>query len=300
MSGKNPAEYGALIKEKSMIAKGFPVLNAILLSVCLGLSADALAWTSTADFESGVTGARAQGASGFSYSGTGTTFSADKAALGAKSAKMAWVAHSDGWDVDSGFPVFDKTVPLSEGQEIWARGYFYFASPWSFTATPVVKVMRIHVANASGGNVGWHSIEAGGVLNGDNGTLNANRLGYILSSNEPISRQASTGEMFDIDRWQCMEIYVKLSTTTPVTRIWKDGKLIYENKSDKTLSSSTDYANSVVVMSYWNGGAPQNQIEYVDDIIVTTDTPHSKDSAGNAMIGPALTPPLGVTAKGKL
>jgi hypothetical protein len=261
-------------------------LPVILFFIFIFCSRPASAWTVSCDFEKGTVGTRAQGPSGFSYAGSATLFSDERSARGKKSAKLIWTAGSDGWDINEGFPSLPS--PVKDGQEIWARGYFYFASPWSFIANPQVKGIRIRIGTATNGPVGWNSIEAGGVLKGDLNNVNANKLGYILASNEPISRMASTGAMFDIDKWQSLEIYTKLSTTTPVMRIWKNGILIYENKTDKTILSTTDVATTVAFMSYWNGGAPQNQTEYIDEVVVTTDTPSQRDSAGNPMIGTLL------------
>lgn len=241
-------------------------------ALVLGASPAVRAWTTDADFDSGAIDTLAQGLSGFDEAGTQTLFSSTRSAAGGQSARMVWPSGSDGWAVAHGYLAYPSTV--GDGSEVWARAYFYFESPWSWDCSPVVKVLRgVHVTTSSGDNVGYLSVLADS--NGD-----------ILLSNEVGDRQVSTGVRFDTDRWQSIEMYAKLSATTPIFRIWKDGVLIDQDTSTRTLASSSDRADFAYVMTYWNGGAPQTQTEYVDEIILTTTTPAGRDSSGNPMIGP--------------
>ena len=246
-------------------------LFTILFAMTLLASGPAFAWTVSTNFENGQVGAKAQGSSGFNEAGSATIFSSEKSASGTKSAKMTWPKGSDGWAVAHGFIDYPN---IGNGSEIWARGFFYFSSPWSWACSPVIKVLRgAHVANSGGGNVGYHSVFADG-------------SGDILLSNEPGDAQISTRVKFDIDKWQCIEMYVKLSTSDPIFRIWKNGTLIYEDRSHLTLRSSSDYADFAYIMTYWNGGAPQVQTQFVDDFIITNERPSKVDNKGNPMIGP--------------
>ncbi len=138
--------------------------------------------------------------------------------------------------------------------------------------------MRLHVSKADSSNRGYISILA-------------HEDGSIEYSNEVADKaQYGSGHSFDIDAWQDMELYVKFSKTAPITRIWKNGALIYENKQDVTLGSQSDYSDFMYTMSYWNGGSPQNQTEYVTNVVITTDTPPNRDSRGNPMLSE---PPAG-------
>jgi LysM repeat protein len=80
--------------------------------------------------------------------------------------------------------------------------------------------------------------------------------------------------------------------------MWKNGVLIFEDTTSKTLNSSTDVINNAIFMSYWNGGCPKEQTLYIDDVTVTSDTPANQDAQGNRMIGPTdwgaadITPPI--------
>jgi hypothetical protein len=252
-------------KEKALL---IPELALIIVML---VATHAFSWTKSADFESGSIGQKAEGSSGFDGAGSRTIFSDESSAQGSKSAKMMWQSGSDGWASTMGS--INYPSKLSEGSEVWARGYFYFSSPWSWSCSPVVKVLRgVHVAHSNGSNVGYLSVFADGG-------------GNILLSNEIGDVQLSTGVRFDLDRWQCIEMYTKLSATNPIFRIWKDGNLIYEDTRSKTLSSSSDYADFAYIMSYWNGGSPRDQVQYVDSFVITTDRPSSADNKGNLMVG---------------
>jgi hypothetical protein len=231
----------------------------IFVSVSLCMYSEAYSWMKSADFAQGQNGQPAHGPSGFDQAGPNTTFSND---LGVRSAKFYWPAGSYG-ELDG------MTYPstLREGGQIWYKASMYFKSPWSWKSNPVVKIMRLHVANR-----GFISIFA-----------EAN--GSIDYSNEVADKQQyGGGHHFDLDKWQDLEIYVKFSTTSPITRIWKNGVLIYQNTTDITLGSPSDYSDFMYTMSYWNGSAPQNQTQYVRNVVITTDTPPHRDANGNPML----------------
>ena len=171
------------------------------------------------------------------------------------------------------YPSSTVTERISEDTEVWARAYFYFQSPWSWACAPAIKVLRIVNLRHSDGS-------AGGLI-----SVYSDRFGRIRLSNEPGGVAYSCSDVFDLDRWQCIEIYVKLSTEAGVIRIWKDGNLIIEDTSRLTVKEVTDYATNAWFMSWWNGGPTQQQNNYVDDVIITTDRPKNEDRYGNSFIG---------------
>jgi hypothetical protein len=238
------------------------------------LPGPAFAWDITANFEQGILGQEAQGISGFDDAFSQTLYSNERVNTGAKSAKVSWLQGSDGWGQSGG--LFNYPAELGEGDELWVRGYFYFQSPWSWTSSPVVKVLRgVRIKNSSGVHIGYLSVFS-------------DTNGQITLSNEVGDYQQGTGVYFDRDRWQSIEMYVKLSAMTPIFRIWKDGVLIFEDTTHRTLNSSfpSDKADFAYVFTYWNGGVPQNQVSYVDDFVFTTTRPSKQDAQGNYMIGP--------------
>jgi len=156
----------------------------------------ALAWTISANFENRTVGQKANGQSGFHEAGTATLYSTDVAHGGAQSAKITWTEGITGFGIAHG--ALNYPVPITGGGEVWARGYFYFPSGWDWTYSPVIKVLRIHVANSAGTNVGYISIMS-------------NNSGKLVISNEVAFYQLTTGTSFDIGQWQNLEIYVKFS-----------------------------------------------------------------------------------------
>jgi len=230
-------------------------------------------WLISADFEKGTLGQRAWGVSGFGWAGTNTLYSNELVNTGSKSAEMQWVKGTTGIEQTNGEITFSSN--LTEGDEIWIRLYYYFKSPWSWSCSPVVKILRAQVKNSNGSHLGYLSVMS-------------DSRGQILLSNELINEvntEFPTGYYFDIDKWQCIEMYIKFSTTNPIFRIWKDGILIKEDTLHRTLTNSSDISN-FLTLHYWNGGVTQDQIEFVDDLVLTTERPSKKDAQGNSMIGP--------------
>lgn len=254
-----------------MIA-GTKRLLALFASIaCLGVTGQAFAWTKIVNFENGANGAVANGTSGFDYAGTKTIYSTEKAFSGSKSAKMSWAKGDGGWNLQHGEIQYPS--PVKNGGEVWVRGYYYFASPWSFLSNngdySGIKIMRI--ATDVGG---WHSIFSVWSPN-------------ISASNEMAQVQIDTGAPFTIGAWQSLEMYLKLSPTNGIFRIWQNGKLVFEDMNHKTITSSNGSVGMTSVMSVWNNNVGQTQAQYVDDFIITTDRPSQVDTHGNPMIGPA-------------
>jgi len=220
-------------------------------------------------FEGGSSGTVAKGTNGFSYAGTATTYSSTAAAGGSTSAQMKWTAGTSGWGTAHG--EINLPAAVRDGGEIWIRGYYHFANPWSWAsangAYSGIKVMRL-------------STSAGGWL-----SIFTDSRGAIGLSNEPAEYQTFTGTL-NVGTWQCLEMYVRLSASVSVFRIWVNGILIHEDKAHRTLAASDRYSELVSVMSVWNNNVAQNQTQYIDEFVITTDRPSQVDAKGNPMIGP--------------
>jgi len=250
-------------------SKIFAVLP-ILLAFSLLVSGQAFAWTINSNFESGTVGSLAQGTSGFDYAASRTTFASGVANSGSKSAKMAWQAGDEGFSSCTG--QFNFPSAVTNGGEVWARGYFYFASPWTWSSAgggyKIIKIFRL-LSNSGGMD-----------------SIFADSDGAVVLSNEPAQVQTVLNAPMDIGKWQCLEIYVKASSSSGIIRIWKNGVLVGESVGPYTLASSSNVLNGVYVMSQWNSGPSQSQTQYLDDFVITTDKPSNVDAKGNAMIGP--------------
>lgn len=231
------------------------------------VSGQAFAWTQTATFESGANGAGASGTSGFSAAGSRTTFSSDMAHSGTKSAKMVWNKGDEGFAADRGELIYPSGV--GTGGEVWIRGYYFFPTGWSWvdTAGSNTHVKTLRIAVPGSGFISFITRSGG----------------QIMYSNEPAAAyEENLNSFIETGKWQCLELYVKMGNPGTV-RMWKDGVLIKQDTS-RTTGSTASYS---YIMSQWNNGPAQNQSEYLDDFIVTTDTPSGRDSAGNPMIGPS-------------
>ncbi|HAR41713.1 MAG TPA: hypothetical protein DCS07_03650 [Bdellovibrionales bacterium] len=229
----------------------------------------ALAWTVTADFDNtGFSGSGSFSGNNGSY----VTVSTDRAAYGTKSAKM-YMSKGDGGTYGS------LTHPLvTTGAEVWARAYYYFASPWSWgnainAPDSAIKVFRpIHFEVPP--DQSWYLSVFG------------NSYNQIMLSNEAGDAQPRASVGFDIDKWQCIDMYVKLSATQGIFRIWKNEQLIVEDIASRTMPFAGAVSDGIAyVMSNWNNGTAQAQTMYVDEVIITTERPSKVDANKYPLIG---------------
>lgn len=257
------------------------LLVIVLFSVVSATAA--LAWTIKISFDDGPVGAYAnqdQGYNGFHGAGSGTVFSDEISVDGKQSCKMSWKKGHNGWALCHGRITFADAPgarSLKEGDELWVRGYFYFKSPWSWYVPggPYNKILRIHTLQADGSHAGYISFFS-------------DSRGRIISDSEIGPRPVNhpTNYYFKVDRWQCLEMYLRFSARKPVLRMWLDGELILEDTHKNTLDESTSVADMSYIGTAWAGGAPQDQVEYIDALIYTTDKPSNRDADGNPMVGP--------------
>lgn len=246
----------------------------IILSFSI-FSIRAYAWTITADFELGTIGQEAEGPSGFTDALSQTFYSSENSHSGSKSAKVIFPEGSDCWPVCGGTIVYPTT--LVHGDEIWVREYVYFSPDFDFTSHPVVKILRT-------ARILTIDNKPRGIL-----SILSDDQGRIVLSNEITPYQPTTNVYFSRGKWQSIELYVKLSNSSPVMRIWKDGILVIEDRDHKTMLETTDIVDKefgTYIFTYWNGGVPKTQYAFIDDVEVTTDKPSNSDCNGNPMIGP--------------
>jgi hypothetical protein len=249
------------------------MLNKLLAIIFILIPLWCGAFTETYTFEDGTNEAACEGATGFDGAGTTTTFSTTMAHSGSKSAKFIHPVGQDDWNEATGIIGIPS---VAQDGEIWIRWYDYMVPTWNWEANPVVKVMRIGTYNTGGGGEGWLSVFA------------HHDDGMIMLSNEPDGIQTNSTTAFTQGAWTCYEMYVKLHATDGqgIFRIWKNGILIHNDTTNATLDNATDTAQIVYVWSYWNGNVPATQIDYLDDLIITNETPANRDADGNKMIGP--------------
>jgi hypothetical protein len=185
---------------------------------------------------------------------------------------------------------------LKRGAEVWTRVSLFIPSSFNITTnTGVLKFMRVHTANSSGGNEGYHDllISNPGTTQWDAGV--GNWTASYIYNYEGFAKLIGVGTVPTNDavkgKWETYEIYVKLDSTSKdaggmgEVRIWKNNTLLLDRTNTATLVGSSSIADAFYLFTYWNGNAPATQSLYVDDVIVTSDTPANKDSAGHPFIG---------------
>lgn len=267
------------------------------LFTLLLFTSQAHAWVINSDFESGTPGVEAQDSDGFFDAHTGSKYTSERAHTGSQSAKMTIIEGSDGWG-DWGGEFNYRDTPAKHGQEIWYRVWLYYPSDWVFSSGP--KNLRIHVQQNSGANVGYLDIffladrikmqnEIASRIEFVNNPCSGGGINEFLCNNGgdgsdrviPYNMNAKRGQ------WMAVEIYTKLHATPgqAVFRAWIDGEMIWEDTKSRTMINTSDESDLIFMHTTWNNGAPTTQSDYIDDVIITTDTPSNRDAYGNAYIG---------------
>lgn len=267
-----------------------PTVFLVALTATAFAPALCLGWSYSIGFESG----RVTGSDALNEVGTMTYYSGNPnyAHSGSGAARFNYGYCTSGYEA-RGVSYFPATV--GAGGEIWLRAYYNFGGGdgWSWASgctaqADRIKVFRVHTTS------GWISILS-------------NSYGQILPSNEvadtsenpvhaspqnEIRGLSDADGTFPTNQWVCIEQYIYFHPTNGIHRIWKDGKLVYQDSNVPTLKSGS--ADLFLLMSTWNQGqkvfGPGTTMNlYIDDIVVTTDRPSKVDSYGNPMIGPGAT-----------
>ena len=251
----------------------------VLILMSLIASTQSHAWTINANFETGTVGQRANGDDAFrNQAFSSTIYSNTYVHSGSKSAKSSITKGTDGWGEWGGLINYPSGV--GQGGQIWYRVWAYYPSGFDFTCscTEGIKFMRI------GSNAGsWDYYLA------TNGVDIATGVTSKFYENHPypFTDIRGLGGPISLGSWHAFELYVKLSPTAGqgIIRAWRDGKLIFEDKETPTMANASDIFKESLVWTYWNGKAPKSQSAYVDDIIITNETPNNLDAFGNHFIG---------------
>ncbi|VAX12463.1 hypothetical protein MNBD_GAMMA24-1823, partial [hydrothermal vent metagenome] len=290
-----------------MIVKQY-FLQFIILFVC---STAAQAWTLKYDFNNGPIGQTADkkgpyqvfsDAAGLSVFDSCNNIQQDGQCL-----KMRIRAGDDGWGSWGGRIKFSERGVSNPavGSEVWVSVKVFIPTSFNYTAKPRLKFLRLHTRSPGITNEGYNDlyIKPHGSSLWD-GSKN-NKAPFIYVKEQQNINYFVGKPMVDepkLGTWENYEVYLKLDYRsvsnggTSRARIWKNGKLLAELNNIQTLNSAKSYADSFLIFTYWNGTAPQDQYLYVDDLIVTTDTPLKRDAYGNPMIGNLVYQPKSPTA----
>jgi len=232
------------------------------------------------DFEQGSAGSLAKGADGFTDPFK-TVYSTAHAISGTQSGEASINAGSEGFG-DWGGQI--NTPDLFEGDEIWLRVFLFYPNGFDFACSSCigVKTLRIHTASSSGGNEGYFDM-----LTYNTGLTAASEITPEFFDNNPEAKWNDIGAPVTTGRWHAYEMYVKFSSQPGqgIFRLWQNGNLIFEDTQTRTMRTSSSKSDFIYFWSYWNGRAPATQKAYIDHVIITNETPATRDKHGNPFIG---------------
>jgi hypothetical protein len=237
------------------------------------------------------------------FSGTKTSNTQAYGGRG-RSAALSITGGTSGWGQFGGIMTYPS--PIKEGGEIWWRIRTFMPASYDYSSsTFALKFMRVHTrAAGSKANNGFLDL----YIKPSGQMMFQSEVGHEHSpgvwwgqDNQMFSAQSNGLERLNpvvaLNGWETYEVYTKFSSVpgSGIYRVWKNGVLVYENLTWNTFKSPDDpntssdsipsESEAAYLFTYWNGNAPQTQTMYVDDLVVTNETPVTKDSSGNRYIG---------------
>jgi hypothetical protein len=235
------------------------------------------------DFEKFAPGDVAEGDDGFSDAANDSVV-VRGAAVGRQAAELRVTKGQTGWGRWGGRRYFP--APVRKGESLWIRVVTRFPKGFDFAADPWLKFLRIHTRAPDGkheGYVDWllHEPRPG-------------RLPFRYASEVGSGEDTDCGTPADAprpDAWETYEMQVVFDDVpaaqggSGLVRLWKEGRLLCEVRSGKTLRHAGSVADAFLFSTSWNGGAPATQSMLLDGVVVTTATPSATDAAGRPMIG---------------
>lgn len=271
--------------------------TAVVLLGTLFLSSQVHAWTIESDFETGTLGRQADDSegdtSGAYYTwpvkeGGRTVFSNENPHGGKQSAKATVSAGSGGWGEWGLF--YDLPEKVYEGGEVWFRAWLYFPTDFKHDPHHGAKGLRIRNADAAGNKKQYFNIYP----NEDRIRINNNQDPKGFFENNSVTSFAP-----EITNWEALEMYIKFSSVSGkgIYRVWRNGKLLFEDTKTRTLEAPGDYANNALIFTLFsNNPSPVTQSTFIDDVVITNETPSARDTHGNPYIGiEGYTPPTQTT-----
>lgn len=254
------------------------VSKVALVGVALVWAVGANAWTRSENFDNCTAGATIR-STGFEW------LRLSKCATTGYSGPGGEIAINGGSSGSSDFGAYIYfPEPVREGGEVWYRVRTFMPTSFDYQSPNfALKFMRVRTAT---GGTGRGYLDT--YINRSGGYFYQNEF-YRNQANEDWHEQdradIRNNETVQKGVWETTEVYIRFSSGQGIYRVWKNGKLSYENTKWPTLATSSDVADLALLFTYWNGNAPKSQSMFVDDIIVTTDRPSNRDSHGNAFIG---------------
>ena len=240
------------------------------------------AWRVDLNFNSGTLGSNNNG---FSDAAGKSYISATHVFEGAAACEMNINSGDTAFGTWGG--IINHPTALKKGDEIWFRVRTYMPAGFNYNSSGEgshLKFLRVHTQTTSGTNEGY-----------DDWYINPKGSSiahlFIFEGEQLWSDLANSSYAPVLDKWETYEMYLKLDNVSVDSggqariRVWKNGELLADITNRKTLSTASSISDRSHLFTYWNGGAPQTQKMYVDDIVLTSDTPSERDAKGNPFVG---------------
>ena len=278
--------------------------KALFLAAASLLSFEASAWRLDLNFNDGAVGAKAQSSGAFNDAAGGTYYTSAVSYEGGKAAELNITAGSTAFGTWGG--IITHPTNLKKGDQVWFRVRTFMPAGFNYDSTSEgnrLKFLRIHTRTSSTSNLGyddWYINPKGASV----------PFSFIYEGEQVWENFGTSADKPVLGVWETYEMYVKFDNVPASAggqarvRVWKNGVLMKDITNRKTLASADAYADRTHLFTYWNGGAPQTQKMYVDDIVLTSDTPAAKDAAGNPFVGvgsgqekPQQAPPMAPVLK---
>ena len=235
------------------------------------------------------------GEQSFTSDGSRTIYTSEKSYSASTSIKLTAPEGKTGFGSFGGIINFPNCSEadgrrLVKGDEIWTRVRLYIPSDWEFNSGRN-KFLRYRVFNGEGDNAkseGYNDL----YIDGNPDVRNWQPFHFIFEGDPSWFSMGDESSFFERDAWTTVEMYLKLDNKKKSeggdarVRVWINGLLIGDTGERKTLKTATSYIESLNFFTYYgNETSPKNQSIYIDDLIVTTESPLTKDVSGNRYIG---------------
>jgi len=201
-------------------------------------------------------------------------------------------------------------VDLGEGEEVWVRWYQYFPDDFKFAngrngdgygGAGMIKWLRFQYPGNSE-RITFEIDATPGCAQPCESALSEMIPDMIIGEGTSWKERNGNQAIFlqspghQKGSWHSIQMYMKLSSGSAdigdgdgLIRMWVDSNLIAEYQRN-TLPTNGGNLKSVWLGNYWNGGYPNDQSFYIDDIKITSIVPATNDSNGNPYIAPISMP----------
>ena len=259
--------------------------KAILLVGLSALSYEASAWRIDMNFNNGTPGSKAQTSGYFNDAAGETYFTTAQSYEGGVAAECNISQGATAFGTWGG--IITHPTALKKGDQIWFRIRTFMPIGFNYDSIAEgyrLKFLRIHTMSSSTPNFGYNDW----YINPKNSAV---PFSFIYEGEQKWSNFGDDSKKIQLGVWETYEMYIKFDDVTVASggqarvRVWKDGLLLSDITDRKTLATADAYSDRTHLFTYWNGGSPQTQKMYIDDIVLTSDLPAGRDAQGNPYVG---------------